>query len=154
MALIYFDLHHAKKTHDLIISKTGGLPGIKNEGGLDSLLYHIQNDDYYPTFEDKITHLVFGLIKFHLFNDGNKRSSLLLGTYFLNINNYSYCSDNFIIQMENIVLWTAMDIVSKDLLNELISSIIEEPNFNEELNLKLYNALLVGTDKFHDFHNE
>ena len=34
------------------------------------ILDHIQNDDYYPDFVDKLTHLFFCSNKFHCFNDG------------------------------------------------------------------------------------
>jgi hypothetical protein len=34
------------------------------------VLEHIQNDDYYPDLQDKLTHLVFAVAKFHCFNDG------------------------------------------------------------------------------------
>ena len=39
----------------------GGMADIRDEGGLDKVLVFIQDDDYYPTFEDKLTYLVFGL---------------------------------------------------------------------------------------------
>ena len=41
-----------------------------------------------PTYTEKLTHLVFSINKFHAFNDGNKRSSLSLGAYFLELNGY------------------------------------------------------------------
>ena len=71
---VYFDSVHAIKVHDWIIKYSGGLPGIKDQGQLDSPLNHIKNDLYYPEIEDKLTHLVFSINKFHAFNDGNKLS--------------------------------------------------------------------------------
>jgi death on curing protein len=35
----------------------GGDDGILDIGKLESVLDHIQNDDYYPVFVDKLTHL-------------------------------------------------------------------------------------------------
>ena len=48
----YFDVYYAIELHDWIIDKSGGLAGINNLGLLESPLEHIQNDLYYPEFED------------------------------------------------------------------------------------------------------
>ena len=105
--ILYFDQKHAVDIHDWIIENSGGLAGTKDLGALESILDHIQNDLYYPTFEDKLNHLVFAINKFHAFNDGNKRSSLTLGAYFLALNGYNYCVQKFVLEMENIVVWLA-----------------------------------------------
>ena len=52
--IFYFDIKHAIKLHDWIINNSGGLPGNREIGLLDSALQHIQNDMYYPTFEEKL----------------------------------------------------------------------------------------------------
>lgn len=79
VVVLYFDANHAVREHDWIIEHSGGLSGVKDTGQLSSVLEHIQNDLYYPSFEEKLCHLVFAINKFHAFNDGNKRSSLVLG---------------------------------------------------------------------------
>lgn len=61
IAILYFDVRHAIRTHDWIIEHSGGLPGVKDAGQIESVLEHIQNDLYYPAFEEKLTHLVFGI---------------------------------------------------------------------------------------------
>ena len=81
MAYIYFDVTYAVQTHDKILEVSGGNPGVIHIGHIDSVLHHIQNDDYYPTFEEKITHLVFEVNKGHAFSDGNKRTSIALGSH-------------------------------------------------------------------------
>lgn len=139
--ILYFDAQHAIDVHDWIIEQTGGLAGLKDSGPLESVLAHIQNDDYYPTFYAKLTHLVFGINKFHTFHDGNKRSSLTLGAYFLTLNGYDYCVSQFVIQMENIVVALAEGKISKEFLQDLIISLIEEDDFSEELKLKLLEAM-------------
>lgn len=55
----YFDIEHAIAVHDHIIERSGGLQGIRDRGVLESVLDHIQNDWYYPSFESKLTHLFF-----------------------------------------------------------------------------------------------
>lgn len=139
--ILYFDTAHAVREHDWIIENSGGLTGVKDLRQLASVLEHIQNDDYYPTFEEKLNHLVFGINKFHAFNDGNKRSSLVLGAYFLELNGYSYCVKSFIREMENIVVWLAESKISKDLLLKLVSSLISDDEFPEYLKLELFTAL-------------
>lgn len=137
MDIIYFDSKYAISIHDMIIETSGGLPGIKDNGRLESVLEHLQNDMYYPTFESKLTRLVFTVIKFHMFNDGNKRSSISLGAFFLNINDYNHCSDSFIEEMENIVLWVAQGLIEEDLLEEIIKSIIINNALSEQIKVKI-----------------
>jgi len=141
---LYFDAQHAVDVHDWIIEKSGGLPGLKDLGQLESVLQHIQNDDYYPTFDAKLTHLIFGINKFHAFNDGNKRSSLTLGAYFLTLNGYDYCVPQYVIQMENIVVAVAEGAVNKDLLQRVVVSLIEDDDFPDELKLDLVEAMGSG----------
>ena len=63
MALIFFNIHHAVQTHDKVLQISGGTEGAYDLGRLESILVHIQNDDYYPTFESKLTHLVYAVNK-------------------------------------------------------------------------------------------
>lgn len=141
MSVLYFDVPHAIRTHDYIIESSGGLSGNKDVGQLESVLSHIQNDDYYPSLCEKLTHLVFAVTKFHAFNDGNKRSAIGLGAYFLEINGYTHCVEKFIREMENIVVWVAEARISKEFLCELITAIVEDGIFEEELQLKLIDVI-------------
>lgn len=141
---LYFDVQHAVDVHDWIIEHSGGLPGVKDLGQLESVLQHIQNDDYYPTFDAKLTHLIFGINKFHAFNDGNKRSSLTFGAYFLTLNGYDYCVPQFVVQMENIVVAVAEGAIRKDLLQRVVVSLIEDDDFPDELKLDLLDAMVHG----------
>lgn len=139
--ILYFDIAHAIEVHDWIIENSGGRSGILEIGSLESALEHIQNDDYYPEFVEKLTHLVFAINKFHAFNDGNKRSSIALGAYFLELNGYDYCIRQFVREMENISVWVAENKIEKMLLQEIISSFIEEEEFSENIKLKIVEAV-------------
>ena len=141
MAFYYFNTEYAIKKHDFIINESGGSHGTNDIGLLESVLGHIQNDSYYPGFETKLTHLVFSVNKNHAFSDGNKRSSIALGAYFLEINGLDYCVDKFIIEMENIAFHVADNRIDKDLLFEIIYSIINEDDFSEELKIKIIEAI-------------
>ena len=144
--IFYFDIEHAVSVHDWIIDTSGGLAGNNEIGLLDSVLEHIQNDLYYPSFHEKLKHLFYGIVKFHPFRDGNKRSSIVLGAYFLELNGYDYCITKFVLEMENIVVWLAEGKIDDDLLLEIIISIIEEEEFSESLKYKIYEAVNGGID--------
>ncbi|MCE2957103.1 MAG: type II toxin-antitoxin system death-on-curing family toxin [Flammeovirgaceae bacterium] len=160
MELIYFTAEYAIKIHDKIIEISGGREGVKDYGNIDSPLSHIQNDDYYPSFEEKLTHLVFSFDKFHAFNDGNKRTSIAMGAFFLEVNGLESLVDKFIIEMENIAVTVADNIIDKDLLLEIITSIIYEEDYSEELKLKVIHALTqldegaiaLGTEFYRDLY--
>ncbi|MGB3221856.1 MAG: type II toxin-antitoxin system death-on-curing family toxin [Desulforhopalus sp.] len=137
----YFDVAHAVEVHDWIIVNTGGLSGMSNLGNLESPLNHIGNDDYYPDIEDKLTHLVFSINKNHAFVDGNKRSSIALGAYFLELNGYDFVVGKFVIEMENVAVWVADNKISRDLLHKIINSLLYEDGYSEELKLEIYEAV-------------
>lgn len=143
MALIFFTTEYAVKTHDKIIEISGGASGILNIGILDSVLEHIQNDLYYTELEDKLTHLVYAVNKGHAFQDGNKRSSIALGAFFLELNGLDAIVSKFIIEMENIAVHIADNRIDKELLNEIIQSLIYEDEYSEEIKLKIIHAITV-----------
>lgn len=138
--ILYFDTAHAITVHDDIINKSGGFQGIRDLGQLESILEHIQYDLYYPNFEDKLTHLFYAINKGHTFSDGNKRSSIALSTYFMEVNGYDFAVSKFIIEMENIAVDVADNRVDKDLLSEIIFSILYEYDYGDELKLKIIEA--------------
>ncbi|MBS9767024.1 MAG: type II toxin-antitoxin system death-on-curing family toxin [Flavobacteriaceae bacterium] len=141
--IIYISYEQAKDVHVKTIEKSGGGDyGILNLGLLSSVLEHIQNDDYYPTFEDKLTHLIWSINKNHSFSDGNKRLSITLGLQFLSLNGYLYCIKRFLVEMENISYHLASGLISKELLQNIIHSFLEnEDDFSEELKLELFQTI-------------
>ncbi|MGG6241769.1 type II toxin-antitoxin system death-on-curing family toxin [Nodosilinea sp. AN01ver1] len=138
----YFDIDYALKEHDWIIENSGGLPGVNNLGLLESALQHVQNDLYYPELHHKLTHLVFAVNKFHAFTDGNKRSSIVLGAYLLELNGYDFLIKKFVLEMENVAVWLAEGKIDKDLLGELVESMLFEEDYSEVLKLKLALAVM------------
>ncbi|UFH36431.1 type II toxin-antitoxin system death-on-curing family toxin [Flavobacterium acetivorans] len=143
MKYFYFDTAHAIKEQDFIIENSGGRKGIINIGLVDSVLEHIQNDSYYPEFENKVCHLFYSINKNHAFEDGNKRSSIVLTSYFLEVNGFDFKVSHFIREMENIAVQVADNKIDKDLLQEIITSILYESDYDEELQLKIVNAISV-----------
>jgi len=141
MSYIYFDLKHAVATHDKILEVSGGRSGVLDAGRLDSIFQHIQNDDYYPSFIEKLTHLVYAVNKGHCFHDGNKRTSIALGAFFMEVNGLDVLVSKFIIEMENIAVAVADNLVDKELLNDIVDSILNEEDYNEELQIRIINVL-------------
>jgi death-on-curing protein len=140
MAYLYFDVEHSIREHDYIIEQSGGLRGIKNRGHLEATLEFVKNDDYYSTIEEKATYLFYALNKNHTFNDGNKRSSIVLTAYFFQLNGLGFIVGRFMRNIENIAVDVADNIIDRDLLFEIISSFIYEDEFSDELKLKIITA--------------
>jgi death-on-curing protein len=143
MAYVYITLDQAIEIHRKTVEISGGgAMGILDIGKLESVLSHVQNEDYYPEFVDKITHLFYCANKFHCFQDGNKRIAITLSTQFLLLNGYMYCAVKFIREMENISYHLAAGKIEKDLLHDIIYAIINETiDDDEELKLKILNAI-------------
>jgi len=144
MNFIYFDVDYAVKEHDYIIEHSGGLKGDKDLGSLCAILEFVQNDTYYPELVDKVSYLFYSINKNHVFNDGNKRSSIALSAYFLEINGLDFLVSKFIESMENFAVDVADNIIDRDLLIEIISSIIYEEEFSYELKLKIISAKIIN----------
>jgi death-on-curing protein len=140
MTFFYFDFEYAVKEHDYIIEHSGGLSGAKDLGQLHATLDFVQNDIYYPKLEDKVSYLFYAINKNHAFNDGNKRSSIVLSSYFMEINGLGFKVSKFIKQMENVAVDVADNIIDRELLLEIITSIIYEEEFSYELKLKIIDA--------------
>ncbi|WP_293647642.1 type II toxin-antitoxin system death-on-curing family toxin [Thiolapillus sp.] len=142
--VIYLTLEQAIDIHHKTVEVSGGgAMGYLELGKLESVLTHIQNDDYYPTFADKLTHLFFGACKFHSFEDGNKRIAITLCAQMLLLNGYLYCSGNFIREMENISYHVAAGLIDKNLLGEIITAVLDDEFESESLKLKILNAISV-----------
>lgn len=145
MKFVYFGFEHAVKEHDYIIEHSGGLIGAKDLGQLHATLNFVQNDDYYPELEDKVSYLFYSINKNHAFNDGNKRASIALSAYFLEINGLHHVGSKFMSLTENIAVDVANNIIDRELLKEIMSSIIYEQEYSDSLKFKIINAKIQGS---------
>lgn len=140
---IYITPEQARVTHEKTIQYSGG--GTLEEldfGKLESVLYNIQNDDWYPTFVDKLTHLFFCTCQFHSFADGNKRLAITLSTLFLLLNGYLSIAETFLAKTENISLNVAASKIDKELLHKIMEAIMNGSyDEDEALKLEIYNAI-------------
>jgi len=143
MPIVYItDINELVSLHQKTIEVSGGgTVGILSLNSLCAALDHIQNDDYYPTFEDKLTHLFYVANKSHSFQDGNKRIAITVGSIFLLKNGYINAAKEFLYRMEIISYHVAASNIDKELLHEIITSILNEAVFSEELKLKIACAI-------------
>lgn len=76
--------------HRHLVDATGGSPGLRDEGLLDSALnapFQIFSDtSAYPSLQQKAARLCYGLVKNHPFIDGNKRIGAHAMLVFLAVN--------------------------------------------------------------------
>ena len=88
--MIKFSQEKVLLLHQLITEETGGDPGLRDFGLLDSALESayatFDGNDLYPTKEEKAARLGFALISNHAFVDGNKRIGMYIMLTFLEVN--------------------------------------------------------------------
>lgn len=143
MNINYITLEQAIDIHQKTVQYSGGgTYGQFDTGRLESVLEHIKNDDYYPKFVDKLTHLFFCTCQFHCFEDGNKRLAITLAAYFLLLNGYMAVAKDFFSITENISYHVAAGKIDKELLRKIMLGILDGTyEFDEELKLEIVNAI-------------
>ena len=76
--------------HSQLISETGGSDGLRDVGLLESAInspfQQFGNEDLYPTIQQKVSRLCFGLVNNHPFVDWNKRIGAHVMLVFLALN--------------------------------------------------------------------
>lgn len=112
--------------HNDIMESMNGLKGYNPAqiDYLDSALTHIQNDELYSSFLDKLTHLIFSCVKFHPFLDGNKRTALYLAKAFIRLNKPECLKEDFYKKLEDVVVEVASGSVSNNRLREILGEIL------------------------------
>lgn len=142
-SIIYISSQQAIETHLKTIRHSGGgMTQIMDVKRLESVLINIRNDDYYPNFAEKLTHLFYSVCQFHCFADGNKRLAITLSLQFLLLNGYLGVAQTFMRDTEMVSLNVAAGKIDKILLLEIMISLLDETySSNEELKLKIYNAI-------------
>lgn len=140
--MIYITIDRLCGIYENVVEVSGGgTVGILDKNRLEGILQQIQNDWYYPEIEDKLTYLFFALNKYHCFQDGNKRIALAACMDFLNLNGYLFVIRRFISEMENMSIHVAAGNINRDLLKEIITSIIYEDDYSQQLKLKIIEAI-------------
>lgn len=108
---VVLNIHHEQ------IREHGGYPGIKDKDLLKSALFRPKNQLSY-SHEKEITipllaaYYAIGIIKNHPFNDGNKRTALVVSELFLIKNGFSLNADNK--ELVNIFYNLAGELISEN----------------------------------------
>jgi len=128
--------------HRKMIDKSGGgTLGVLKDGNIHAILEFVQNDDYYPSFVEKLTYLVFSFCDGHCFIDGNKRIALTIGAAFLLHNGYYWAAKTFMTQIEPIVYHVAASVIDKPLLQRIMICVVDGTDYDEELKIDIANAI-------------
>lgn len=144
MTFHYVNLDQAIEKHDEVIKKSGGLLGMRDKPGLNATLEFVKDDNYYPEFFDKLTYLMYAINKNHHFVDGNKRASIVISAYFLEINFFDqFFVDIFIKESENLALLIAQNYLNKELLKRILRELVVDGELSEETKID-YATIDIG----------
>jgi death-on-curing protein len=119
--MIILNVSEVVTLHEKLIAVTGGLPGLRDAGLLESAVlgcYQTFNDiELYPTIIEKAARMLYTVCKNHPFFDGNKRVAITSMLVMLRLNNItlSYTQEELIalglgvaegrIEYEEIIAW-------------------------------------------------
>lgn len=146
--MMYIEFEKVISTHDAVLKESGGASGNINEDYINGILEFIQNDDYYPSFAEKLSYLVYSIASNHCFLDGNKRTAIAIGMYFLIINDYDIPTiSKFIKIMENAVPFAVSGIISREDLTEIITIILWDLEPFESDKIKYIDKLSAKVNK-------
>jgi death-on-curing protein len=143
--ILYISYDEALSVYQKTIEKSGGgFSGIRDEGGIKSILEFVQNDLYYPDFISKLTYLVFRFCSGHFFMDGNKRIALTLGVFFLLKNKHYWAAAQFMQRMEAIIYHVAASHIDDELLQRITKCVVDCSDFDERLKIDIIHAMEKG----------
>jgi death on curing protein len=142
VVVVCITAEHVIEAHQKAMERSDSpIIGVANVGAIESIVHHMANDDYYPSFADKLTHLLFGLTKGHCFTEGNKRAAAASAEYMLTLNDHPLAL-SFMEDIENIVVDVADNKIDRPLLRDIIGAMLEfNYDENEELKLRVYEAI-------------
>lgn len=88
--MIFLTIDEIIAIHSKLITKTGGLDGLRDRGILESAVFSANSSfedvEQYPSIEEKSARLLYGIINNHAFVDGNKRIGILVMLMTLKLN--------------------------------------------------------------------
>lgn len=90
-------LEQLLELHALVIGETGGSDGLRDLGRLESVIatqtQNVFGEELYTTLFEKGAAIIRGIIADHPFIDGNKRTAMLTGLTFLELNELSFVAE-------------------------------------------------------------
>lgn len=89
--MILLTVEEITALHDKLIDRTGGSAGLRDQSLLESAVYSamsgFEDNEAYPSVEEKAARLMFSLTNNHAFVDGNKRIGVFTMLMTLQLNN-------------------------------------------------------------------
>lgn len=89
--MIRLTLEQLLEIHAIVIDSTGGGSGLRDLGRLEAAIatqtQNVFGEELYEAVHDKAAALIRAIISDHPFVDGNKRTAMLVGLTFLELNN-------------------------------------------------------------------
>lgn len=105
-------LEHILEIHALAASAPGGSSGFRELGRFEAAIAsqtpNVFGDDLYPTTIDTVAAIIRGIIADHPFVDGDKRTAMLAGLTFLELNGWRFTAQSGEIEdfaVPSIVKW-------------------------------------------------
>ena len=115
--MVSINIEQVLEIHSNMIEIFGGLSGVKNISLLESAVLSPQLG-YYEDDIEMICAIMYGICQNHPFNDGNKRTSAVVGEYLLSEINLKLDMNNDELEQ---VIWNLADgKLSKEQLTEII----------------------------------
>lgn len=96
--MVYLDGEELLRLHKIVVDYAGGSHGVRDAHLLGSILVKPQmefgGEEAYPTMWGKAACYMESLAKYHVFVDGNKRTSVAATARFLRLNGYRLTATN------------------------------------------------------------
>ncbi len=90
-------LEQLLELHVLVVEVSGGSMGLRDLGRLEAAVatqtQNVFGEELYPALTDKAAAMIRAIIADHPFVDGNKRTAMLTGLTFLQLNDFTFRAD-------------------------------------------------------------
>ena len=116
MSSITISLEQVLQLHVLAVRYGGGSEGVRDIGRLESAVasqtQEVFGQELYRSVYDKSAALIRGIVGDHPFHDGNKRTAMLVGLTFLEMNSFEFIAKTG--ELEDFAVQIAVEHLSVD----------------------------------------
>lgn len=127
---IYISRQDLLGLHEAVIHRHGGMPGVRDDGILDSCLAQpgitVFNVERYPTVHAKAAAYCYFIVRNHPFFDGNKRTGFVAILEFLRLNDMKADFDEN--EAYGVILGVAKGETHLDAVASMIASAVRRAN--------------------------
>jgi death-on-curing protein len=120
----HLTLEEVLELHRMLLEQSGGRPGLRDLGALESALAQpgmgFGDVEFYPTVVEKAAALGFSLVMNHPFVDGNKRIGHAAMETFLVLNSYELRAE--VDEQEQVILSLAAGVMEREAFTEWVQA--------------------------------